>query len=81
MKVSDDKKRKEGGLFTARLYIPDNDQAAAFYGPSDQNLKRAEAVLGVKLVARGNELVIRGEEEAVDRAADRFERVRASCEG
>jgi phosphate starvation-inducible PhoH-like protein len=81
MKVTDDKKGKSAGAFTARLYIPDNDQAAAFYGPGDQNLKRAEAVLGVKLVARGNELVIRGDEEAVDRAAELFERVLESCEG
>jgi phosphate starvation-inducible PhoH-like protein len=81
MEVKNAKKGKSGGLFTARLYLPDNDQAAAFYGPGDENLKRAEALLGVQLVARGNELIIRGEEEAVDRAAELFERVLESCEG
>jgi phosphate starvation-inducible PhoH-like protein len=81
MKVSNEKKRETSGVFTARLYIPDNDLAAAFYGAGDGNLKRAEAILAVKLVARGNELVIRGDEEAVDRAADLFERVLESCEG
>jgi phosphate starvation-inducible PhoH-like protein len=80
-KISDGKKYETGGVFTARLYIPDNNRAAAFYGRGDENLKRAEALFGVQIVARGNELVIRGDEEAVDRTADLFERVLESCEG
>ncbi|NIT36095.1 MAG: AAA family ATPase [candidate division Zixibacteria bacterium] len=81
MKVTNEKRGGTSGTFTARLYIPDNSQAAAFYGSGDQNLKRAEAMFGVQIVARGNELVIRGDEEAVDRVADLFERVLESCEG
>ncbi|UCH79036.1 MAG: PhoH family protein [Candidatus Coatesbacteria bacterium] len=81
MKVKNQRENHASGLFTARLYIPDNDQAAAVYGPGDENLKRAEALFNVQLVARGNELLIRGREEEVDRVADLFERVLESCEG
>ncbi len=77
----DKTKAKTANAFTARLYIPDNEQAAAFYGRGDKNLKRIEATFGVGIVARGNEVVIRGEEAAVDRVAELFERVLASSEG
>lgn len=63
------------GFFTAKLFIADNDQAASFYGRNDRNLKRAEEQFGVHIVARGNEVVIRGQEAAVDRVAAVFEQV------
>ncbi len=81
MKVTNRKRGGTSGSFTARLYIADNDQAAAFYGPGDRNLKQAEEMFGVQIIARGNEMVIRGEEAAVDRVADLFEQVLESCEG
>lgn len=39
-----------------------------FYGPQDQNIKTLANVLNVKLVARGNELLLKGEKENLDEA-------------
>jgi len=72
--------RRAGDEFSARLYIPDNEMAASFYGRGEKNLKRAEQLFGVRIVARGNDIAVRGEEAAVDRAIDLFERVLAACE-
>ncbi len=41
----------------------------AVFGSFDENIKRIEDALGVKIVNRGNELKISGEEEAADKAA------------
>jgi len=63
--------KKEG--LTAKLYVPDNEQAAELFGPKEEHLKRFESIFGVKLTARGGELIIRGEEAAVDRVYSVFE--------
>ena len=81
MKTTREPKSDRAGVFTARLFIPANDQAVSFYGRGEKNLKRAESIFGVQIVARGNEVIIRGDEAAVDRVADLFERVLAKAEG
>ena len=45
----------------------------AVFGSFDENLRRIEDALGVKIVNRGNELIIVGEPEAVDKAARTLE--------
>ena len=40
----------------------------AVFGSFDENIKRIEEALGVKIVNRGSELKITGEEEAADKA-------------
>jgi phosphate starvation-inducible PhoH-like protein len=58
---------------TAKLYIPDNEQAAELFGPKDEYLKKFESIFGIKLTARGGELIIQGEETAVDKVYSVFE--------
>ena len=67
--VETDKKE----ALTAKLYVPDNEQAAELFGPKEEYLKKFESIFGVKLTARGGELIIRGEEAAVDRVYSVFE--------
>ena len=50
----------------AKIKITDNQQAAIFFGTGDANFKHLQAISGADIVARGSELSIRGEEEAVD---------------
>jgi len=52
---------------TARLFIPSNEVAIELYGPREAYLKRLESIYGVKLTARGNELVVSGGQDVVDR--------------
>jgi len=52
---------------SARLFIPNNEVAMELYGPREAYLKRLESIYGVKLTARGNELVISGGQDVVDR--------------
>ncbi|MCP4229913.1 MAG: PhoH family protein [bacterium] len=58
---------KDEKTATARLYIPSNEVAIELYGPRETYLKRLESLYGVKLTARGNELVVSGGQEVVDR--------------
>jgi len=81
MKVAKGQKDEAAGDFTARLFIPNNDQAAELYGRGEKNLKRLESLFDVRVVARGNELILRGDERAVDRAATALEQVLAASEG
>jgi len=50
----------------AKITITDNQQAAVFFGTGDTNLKHLQDISNADIVARGSELIIRGEETAVD---------------
>lgn len=52
--------------------LGDNAEAMGLFGRHDQNLKAIEASFPVKIVARGNELVITGPGSEVDRVAGLF---------
>lgn len=52
----------------AKVFIQDNQQAAIFFGPGDENFKYLLDICAAEIVARGSELFIRGEEPAVDYA-------------
>lgn len=47
------------------LEFDDNKQLAALFGQHDENLTRIEQLLGVAISARGNHLVVEGEEVSV----------------
>jgi len=80
MKVLREDERKGAGVFTTRLFIADNDAAAELYGRGERNLKRLEEIFDVAVVARGNELIINGREDAVDRVAAVVSEVLAASE-
>lgn len=50
------------------LRLEDNDQAQALSGKRDEHLRLLEEAFGVKIVARGLDLIISGPEEAVAKA-------------
>ncbi|HWJ03200.1 MAG TPA: PhoH family protein, partial [Verrucomicrobiae bacterium] len=56
-----------------RLDVEDNSQAAILFGSNDANLQYIEESCGVKLVTRGEEIVINGEATAVEEVASLFE--------
>lgn len=80
MKITRQDEKKATGGFTSRLFIPDNDAAAEISGRGEKNLKRLEDIFGVSVVARGNELIISGREDAVDRVAGVLAEVLAASE-
>jgi phosphate starvation-inducible PhoH-like protein len=47
------------------VVLADNEEAASLLGHHDENLKAMEEALGARIVARGNELIIRGHSSAV----------------
>ena len=47
-----------------RFAVPDNRSAGQLYGRQEENLRALEAGLGVRIVARGNELSITGPDQA-----------------
>lgn len=47
------------------VVLADNEEAASLLGHRDENLRVMEEVLGARIVARGNELIIRGDSAAV----------------
>jgi phosphate starvation-inducible PhoH-like protein len=51
-----------------RFAVPDNRSAAQLYGRQEENLRALEAALGVRILARGNELWITGPPEEAARA-------------
>ncbi len=59
--------------YQARITIGDNGVAAKLFGKYDENLRVIEAKCDAKIVARGNEISIRGTREAVDSATTLFE--------
>jgi phosphate starvation-inducible PhoH-like protein len=58
-----------------RLEVPDNVTAAHLYGRQEENLRILEDGLGVRIIARGNELTISGPPEATALAADLLARL------
>lgn len=49
-----------------RFAVPDNQSAVQLYGRQEENLRALESGLGVRILARGNELVISGAADAAD---------------
>lgn len=58
-----------------RLELPDNQSAMHLYGRQEANLRVIEEGLGVRLVARGNELTISGAADGVAQAHDLLQRL------
>lgn len=55
-----------------RLSIEDNEQALRVFGRHDQHLKMIERSFGIKVVPRGNELIITGARQEVEKVATLF---------
>ena len=53
-----------------RLTLANNEEAALLSGARDENLRIIEREFGTRILARGNELVVRGNPEEVERAAE-----------
>lgn len=58
-----------------RILVPDNDRARELFGRNDENLKVIEAAFPVKIVPRGNELILQGEPADVERVRRLLERL------
>lgn len=59
-----------------RIVVPDNHMAQILYGRNEEHVKAIEReIAGVSIVARGNELILSGEPEAVERARALFARL------
>ena len=52
-------------MSSASIPVPTADAARALLGPQDSHLKRIRDALGVRLVLRGEELLVEGDEEPV----------------
>ena len=61
------------------ISLPPEDKRLAVTGVAEQNLKIIRESLGVKITARNGSLRIRGEDQAVNRAAYIFERLAESA--
>lgn len=59
----------------AHVLMEDNDEAFRVLGRHDQHLKAVEKSFKVKIVPRGNELIISGDAEEVERVATLFHRL------
>ncbi len=64
-----------------QITIPENDERLMLFGSQDRNLKMVRDGFGIELVARGDQLMMMGEDEAVSQAStvllqmlDRIER-------
>jgi len=60
-----------------RILIPSNEQARELVGQNDGHLRLIEQSFPVTLVPRGNEIIIRGDAEPVEKVARLFERLMA----
>ncbi len=58
-----------------RFAVPDNQSALQIYGRQEENLRVMEGGLGVRIVARGNELFISGEPQATETALALLQRL------
>ncbi len=54
-----------GKIHQEKFILKDNDQAAAFFGLQDNNLKFLEENLKAQIVSRGEEIIISGKQEDV----------------
>ena len=60
-----------------RILIPDNEKARELVGMNDAHLQYIERSFPVKVVPRGNELIIKGAADNVEKVARLFERLMA----
>lgn len=65
------------GTHERRIEVPDNEKARELFGLNDAHLQVVESSFPVKLVPRGNELIIQGAEEVVEKVFRLFERLLA----
>jgi phosphate starvation-inducible PhoH-like protein len=65
------------GTFEKRISVPDNDQARDLFGLGDVHLKVIESSFPIKVVPRGNEVILQGEEAVVEQVYRLFERLLA----
>ena len=63
----------------ARVIIDDVGIAAEIFGKHDENLSLLENSFGVKMVARGEELVIMGRRDQVEKAKDIVDQLQEYC--
>ena len=64
-----------------RIDLADNGQAVHVLGQQDAHLRAVEKTLPVKITARGGSLLIRGESQAVEEAANILNHLKALAEG
>ena len=57
--------------------LDSRDEAQLLFGNRDQFLKEVRQTLGVQVIGRGDQVLIRGAEEAVDQAEKVFAAMRA----
>ncbi|MGE5672965.1 MAG: PhoH family protein [Mycobacterium leprae] len=65
------------GTYEKRILVPDNDKARDLFGLGDAHLQVVESAFAIRLVPRGNELILQGSEEVVERVYRLFERLLA----
>jgi phosphate starvation-inducible PhoH-like protein len=65
------------GANERRILIPDNDKARDLFGLNDSHLMVIENAFPIKLVPRGNELILRGEEAVLDKVVELFNQLQA----
>jgi len=65
------------GTHERRILVPDNEKARDLFGLGDAHLKVIEAAFPVKIVPRGNELILQGEEDVVEKVSRLFDRLQA----
>jgi len=58
-----------------RITLANFDEVIALCGMRDENLRFIERKLGAQVFARGNEIIIRGEDEAVEKTASLVEKL------
>ncbi|MEW6081684.1 MAG: PhoH family protein [Bacillota bacterium] len=63
----------------AHVLLEDNEEAFRVLGRHDQTLKAVEKSFQVKIVPRGNELIITGDPQEVERVATLFHRLQDLC--
>jgi len=61
-----------------RILIPDNEKARELFGQNDEHLKVIEAAFPVRIVPRGNEVLLHGPEEEVGRVQRLLEKLIAA---
>jgi len=64
-------------MTTKKIFLRDEEEALNFYGEHDENLKLLEKNFSAKIMARGTELSITGEEEEVNRVVKVVEDLRS----
>ena len=55
-------------VVTRRILLPSEADLLPLFGRNDENLRALESLLALRIVARGNEIILKGEEPRVARA-------------